>query len=29
MKYIELGIGNTWIVRTEIELDNEYEFEVK
>ena len=29
MKYVEIGIGNTWIVRTEIELNDDYEFEVK
>ena len=29
MKYLEIGIGNTWLVRTEIELTNEYEFEMK
>lgn len=29
MKYIELGIGNKYLLRTEIELTNDYEFEVK
>ena len=29
MKYFEIGIGNTWLVRTEIELTDDYEFEVK
>lgn len=29
MKYIELGIGNNYLLRTEVELDNDYEFEVK
>ena len=29
MKYLEFGIGNTWLVRTEVELDNDYEFEMK
>lgn len=29
MKYIELGIGNKYLLRTEVELDNDYEFEVK
>ncbi|UQZ37696.1 DUF3977 domain-containing protein [Paenibacillus sp. PK3_47] len=27
MKYIEFGIGNTWIVRTETELPDGTEFE--
>ncbi|MEK4092321.1 MULTISPECIES: DUF3977 family protein [unclassified Viridibacillus] len=27
MKFIEIGIGNTWIVRTEIELEDGSEFE--
>lgn len=27
MKYIEFGIGNTWLVRTETELDDGTEFE--
>mgnify|MGYP005829489227 CR=1 FL=1 len=29
MKYIEFGLGNTWIVRTETELDDGREFEEK
>ena len=29
MKYIEFGIGNKWILRTEVELNDDYEFEVK
>jgi hypothetical protein len=29
MKYIEFGIGNKWMLRTEVELSNDYEFEVK
>jgi hypothetical protein len=29
MKYFEIGIGNNWLVRTEIELNDDYEFEVK
>ena len=29
MKYLEIGIGNTWLVRTEIELNDDYEFEMK
>lgn len=29
MKYIEFGIGNKWLLRTEVELTNDYEFEVK
>ncbi|UJF35733.1 DUF3977 family protein [Paenibacillus hexagrammi] len=29
MKYIEIGIGNTWMVRTEIELSDGSEFEQK
>ena len=29
MKYFEIGIGNTWLVRTEIELTDDSEFEVK
>lgn len=29
MKYIELGLGNTYLLRTEVELNNDYEFEVK
>lgn len=29
MKYIEFGIGNRWLLRTEVELNNDYEFEVK
>ena len=29
MKYIELGFGNTWAVRTETELDDGTEFEQK
>ncbi|MEK4760454.1 DUF3977 family protein [Viridibacillus sp. FSL E2-0187] len=27
MKFIEIGIGNTWIVRTETELEEGSEFE--
>ncbi|MFE6169707.1 DUF3977 family protein [Viridibacillus arvi] len=27
MKFIEIGIGNTWIVRTETELEDGSEFE--
>ena len=29
MKYIEFGIGNKWMLRTEVELNDDYEFEVK
>lgn len=29
MKYIEFGIGNTWLVRTETELEDGTEFEEK
>jgi hypothetical protein len=29
MNYIEFGIGNTWIVRTETELDDGTEYEQK
>ncbi|MGM0885131.1 MAG: DUF3977 family protein [Bacillota bacterium] len=29
MKYIELGFGNTWFIRTETELDDGTEFEEK
>lgn len=29
MKYIEFGIGNTWLVRTEFEFEDGYEFEEK
>ncbi|TDF93875.1 DUF3977 family protein [Paenibacillus piri] len=29
MKYIEFGFGNTWLVRTETELDDGTEFEQK
>ncbi|NDI33870.1 DUF3977 family protein [Chengkuizengella sediminis] len=29
MKYIEFGIGNTWLIRTETELNNGTEFEEK
>lgn len=29
MKYIEFGIGNTWLVRTETELENGTEYEEK
>lgn len=29
MKYIELGIGNRWLVRTETELSDGTEFEEK
>ncbi|MFT9598552.1 DUF3977 family protein [Mesobacillus sp.] len=28
-KYIEIGIGNTWLVRTEFEMENGYEYEKK
>jgi hypothetical protein len=28
-KYIEFGIGNTWIVRTEFEIENGDEYEEK
>lgn len=28
-KYIEIGLGNTWVVRTEIELDDGTETEHK
>lgn len=28
-KYIEIGIGNTWIVRTEFEMENGDEYEEK
>jgi hypothetical protein len=27
LKYIDFGIGNTWLVRTETELDDGNEFE--
>nr|WP_248930928.1 DUF3977 family protein [Paenibacillus hamazuiensis] len=29
MKYIEIGFGNTWFIRTEIEKENGTEYEVK
>ncbi|MGV2941322.1 DUF3977 family protein [Mesobacillus sp. LC4] len=29
MKFIEAGIGNTWTVRTEIEMENGSEYEVR
>ncbi|KAA0549827.1 DUF3977 family protein [Bacillus sp. BGMRC 2118] len=29
MKYIEIGIGNTWLVRTETELEDGTEYEEK
>jgi hypothetical protein len=29
LKYIELGIGNTWVVRTETELEDGTEYEEK
>lgn len=29
MKYIEFGLGNTWVIRTETELENGTEFEEK
>lgn len=29
MKFIEFGIGNTWLVRTETELEDGTEFEEK
>ncbi|ESU33236.1 hypothetical protein G3A_07325 [Bacillus sp. 17376] len=28
-KYIEIGIGNTWLVRTEVECENGEEYEEK
>lgn len=28
-KYIEIGIGNTWLVRTEYEMENGDEYEEK
>ena len=28
-KYVEIGIGNTWIIRTELESEDGYETEVK
>ncbi|MBT2682810.1 DUF3977 family protein [Bacillus sp. ISL-37] len=28
-KYIEIGIGNTWLVRTEFEIENGDEYEEK
>lgn len=28
-KYIEIGIGNTWLVRTEFEMENGDEYEEK
>jgi hypothetical protein len=29
LKYIEFGLGNTWIIRTETELEDSTEFEEK
>jgi hypothetical protein len=29
LKYIEFGFGNTWLIRTETELDDGTEFEEK
>ena len=29
MKYIEFGLGNTWLIRTETELEDGSEFEEK
>jgi hypothetical protein len=29
LKYIEIGIGNTWFIRTETELEDGTEFEVR
>lgn len=29
MKYIEFGLGNTWFIRTETELEDGSEFEEK
>lgn len=29
MKFIEFGIGNTWLIRTEVELEDGTEYEVK
>ncbi|MDW0115522.1 DUF3977 family protein [Sporosarcina thermotolerans] len=29
MKFIEFGIGNTWLIRTETELENGTEYEEK
>ncbi|GAA3404924.1 DUF3977 family protein [Paenibacillus hodogayensis] len=29
MKYIEFGLGNTWLIRTETELDDGTEYEEK
>ncbi|CAM3722773.1 DUF3977 family protein [Mesobacillus thioparans] len=29
MKYIEAGIGNKWVVRTEIEMEDGNEYEVR
>jgi hypothetical protein len=29
LKYIEFGVGNTWLVRTETELDDGTEYEEK
>ncbi|MEK5279717.1 MULTISPECIES: DUF3977 family protein [Paenibacillus] len=29
MKYIELGLGNTWLIRTETELEDGTEYEEK
>ncbi|SOC43800.1 DUF3977 family protein [Ureibacillus acetophenoni] len=29
MKFIEFGIGNTWLIRTEVELKDGTEYEVK
>ena len=28
-KYIEFGIGNRWLLRTEVELENGTEYEIK
>ncbi|MCZ8534462.1 DUF3977 family protein [Psychrobacillus psychrodurans] len=29
MKFIEFGLGNTWLIRTEIEFEDGTEYEVK
>ncbi|HBJ01730.1 MAG TPA: DUF3977 domain-containing protein, partial [Lysinibacillus sp.] len=29
MKYIEFGLGNTWLIRTETELEDGTEYEEK
>ncbi|PPA69533.1 DUF3977 family protein [Jeotgalibacillus proteolyticus] len=29
MKYIDFGLGNTWLIRTETELENGTEYKVK